>query len=152
MCDTTHHGWHPTGLMSWNGTGWVPIPNVTITGNEAVFSSRDIYSAIAFIGAPANPTSVTDQDIVPSEFLLEQNYPNPFNPSTTIAFSIPQTAHVTLDVFNTAGEKVALLVSQEMNAGSYRFMWNASGLASGVYFYRLQAGEFTEARKLLLVK
>ena len=89
---------------------------------------------------------------IPKDFFLGQNYPNPFNPSTTIQFSIPEQSLVKLEVFNTLGEKVSTLVSEVMNAGSYKYDWNAKGLSSGVYFYRLSTENFNQTKKLLLMK
>jgi hypothetical protein len=89
---------------------------------------------------------------VPEKHSLSQNYPNPFNPSTTIEFSLPQASHTTLRVYNMVGEEVATLVSEELNVGKYTTQWNASGVASGVYFYRLQVGDFVATKKLLLLR
>ena len=89
---------------------------------------------------------------LPEGFALYQNYPNPFNPSSTIAFSLPGAGYVTLKVFNTLGEEVASLVSQELSAGTYETRWDASGTASGIYFYRLQAGNVIETKKLVLLR
>ena len=89
---------------------------------------------------------------LPRTFDLKQNYPNPFNPSTTIEFSIPRAAHVVLNVFNTLGQKITTLVSDERGPGTYSTRWDAAGVASGVYFYRLEAGSFSQSRKLLLLK
>jgi hypothetical protein len=89
---------------------------------------------------------------VPKEFALEQNYPNPFNPSTTIKYSVPVDGRVTLSVFNSLGEKVADLVNQNVEAGSYEYYFDASQLSSGVYFYRIEAGNFTSIKKMMLVK
>jgi len=83
---------------------------------------------------------------------LHQNYPNPFNPSTTIEFNIPKTGEVTLKVFNILGEEVATLISDRLSAGSYSYEWDASSLVSGVYLYRLQAGDYIETRKMILMK
>jgi hypothetical protein len=88
----------------------------------------------------------------PHGFSLFQNYPNPFNPNTYIEFSIPTETHVVLSVYNTLGQEVSKLISQDMTAGNYKSEWNASGFASGVYFYRFTAGDFTETKKLLLLK
>ncbi len=88
----------------------------------------------------------------PEEFVLHQNYPNPFNPNTTIEFALPKTSLVTLTIYNVTGEKVATLVSENLTAGSYKYQWDAKGLTSGVYFYRLESGEFREAKKLLLLR
>jgi hypothetical protein len=87
-----------------------------------------------------------------TRYQLHQNYPNPFNPSTTIEFSLPRSGHVTLKVFNILGEVVATLVNEELNVWTYTTQWNAADAASGVYFYRLQAGDFVDTKKLLLLK
>jgi len=89
---------------------------------------------------------------VPTEFALQQNYPNPFNPSTAISYALPQRSHVRLTVFNTLGQQVATLVNGEMEAGNHNVTFDAAELASGVYLYLLQAGEFVETKKLILMK
>jgi len=91
-------------------------------------------------------------DPVPTRFGLSQNFPNPFNPSTTIRYGLPNHSQVTLSVFNTLGQQVAQLVNGDMEAGLHEVQFDGSGLSSGVYFYRLQAGSFVETRKLLLVR
>jgi len=88
----------------------------------------------------------------PANYALYQNYPNPFNPTTTIELSLPKTAFVTLKIYNTLGEEVATLVSEKLPAGKHQRVWDASGSASGVYLYRLQAGEFVQTKKLILVR
>lgn len=100
-----------------------------------------------------NPTSVINETINgPQSFSLSQNYPNPFNPSTIIAFSIPQSGNVTLNVFDVLGREVALLVNEVQSAGKYTVQFNGSSLSSGIYFYRLQSGNYVETKKLLLMK
>jgi hypothetical protein len=89
---------------------------------------------------------------VPSEFNLDQNYPNPFNPTTTIRYALPNRSHVTLSIFNTLGQQVAQLVNNEVNAGFHEVNFDGNRLASGVYFYRLQAGEFVQTRSLCLIR
>jgi len=88
----------------------------------------------------------------PARFTLKQNYPNPLNPSTTIRYGLPNRSQVTLTVFNTLGQQVAQLVNGDMEAGFHEVKFDGSGLSSGVYLYRMQAGSFAETRKLLLVK
>ncbi len=83
---------------------------------------------------------------------LGQNFPNPFNPSTTISYTIPTESHVTLLVFNTAGQKVAELVNRDEEAGSYNVRFDASGLASGIYLYRIQVGDVVKTKKLALMR
>jgi hypothetical protein len=89
---------------------------------------------------------------LPTTFSLSPNYPNPFNPSTTIEYALPFPAHVKLNVFNSLGQIARDLVDGRMEAGYYRVRFDATGLSSGVYFYRMQAGTFVETRKLLLVR
>jgi hypothetical protein len=89
---------------------------------------------------------------VPTGIRLDQNYPNPFNPSTTITFSLPRLGAVSLRIFNLLGEEVTTLVTGNRDAGTHTVQWDASGQPSGVYFYRLEAGEFVETRKLVLVR
>ncbi len=88
----------------------------------------------------------------PTGFALCQNYPNPFNPSTTIRYGLPIRSHVTLTVFNTLGQQVATLVQGEQEAGFHEVSFDASGLTSGVYLYRLQAGDFVQTKKLVFVR
>ena len=85
-------------------------------------------------------------------YKLKQNYPNPFNPVTTIGFEIPERRFVSLKIFDIRGREIATLVNEEKPAGSYQVKFNASGLSSGIYFYRLKAGNFFEVKKLLLLK
>ncbi len=95
---------------------------------------------------------------IPSVFELKNNYPNPFNPSTTIVFGLPEASVVTIEVFNTLGQKVATLINNEMDAGYHDFIWDASRVASGVYFYRMSAkainsdARFTQLQKMTLIK
>jgi 5'-nucleotidase len=87
-----------------------------------------------------------------SGFRILGNYPNPFNPSTTISFSIPNAMHVSLTVYNSLGQEIVTLLNGEKNAGAYNVLWNAGNVASGVYFYRLQAGSVVKSGKMFLVK
>lgn len=89
---------------------------------------------------------------VPSEFSLGQNYPNPFNPSTGISFNLPEVSNVTLAVFDVTGREVARLAQGSYSAGTHQVTWNAQDMASGIYFYRLEASNFTATRKMVLVK
>ncbi len=88
----------------------------------------------------------------PVRFSLAQNYPNPFNPSTTIRYGLPTRSHVTLTVFNTLGQQVAALVEGEQEVGFHEVRFDASGLSSGVYLYRLTAGSFVDTKKFVLVR
>jgi len=89
---------------------------------------------------------------VPAQFSLSQNYPNPFNPSTTIKFELPNTSHVSLNVYDILGREVSVLVNERKAPGSYEVKFDGSNLASGVYFYRLQTESFVDTKKLLLLR
>ncbi|MGD8306741.1 MAG: YCF48-related protein, partial [Ignavibacteria bacterium] len=98
-------------------------------------------------------TSVNFTDLIlPTKHFLSQNYPNPFNPTTTIKYQVPQNSFIILKVYDILGKEVATLVDEEKPAGFYNLELDASSLASGIYFYRLQAGSFIETKKMILVK
>lgn len=115
-------------------------------------------SSISLVGGFPNGADVVftssevEQDL-PQRFSLSQNYPNPFNPSTTISYDVPKSAHIRLEVFNSIGALVAVLVDEQKPAGSYTHQFNASQLASGMYFYRLRAsGGTISTKKMILIK
>jgi hypothetical protein len=112
------------------------------------------FNKLAVLYNADGPTSVEQQqnNLYPDEYVLEQNYPNPFNPSTTIQFSLPKSGDVTLKIFNLLGEEVKTLVEEYREAGKHSVQFNASQLASGIYFYRLQAGSFVETKKMILLR
>jgi hypothetical protein len=85
-------------------------------------------------------------------YSLSQNYPNPFNPTTTISYSIKENDLVQLKVYDILGREVAVLVNEDQKSGSYQITFNASNLPSGIYFYKLTSGNFTETKKLILLK
>ncbi|HTP11973.1 MAG TPA: T9SS type A sorting domain-containing protein, partial [Bacteroidota bacterium] len=93
-----------------------------------------------------------DRQSLPGSVVLEQNFPNPFNPSTTIGYALPRGVHVTLTVFNILGQQVATLVNEYQQAGFHQSRFDGAGLSSGVYFYRLSAGEYSSTRRLLLLR
>ena len=97
-------------------------------------------------------TGIESNDIFPKEFRLFQNYPNPFNGNSIIKYSIPKSSQVQIKVFDVLGNEIETLVNEEKPVGTYELNWNASNLPSGVYFYRLQAGEFLQTRKMILLK
>jgi hypothetical protein len=88
----------------------------------------------------------------PVSFKLEQNYPNPFNPQTHIKYDVAKTGPVNLSVYNVAGQRIRTLVNKVQERGNYRVTFSGEGLASGVYFYRLQTGRFVETRKMILTR
>jgi len=104
-------------------------------------------------GTMGTHTFTTDVNEIPgstpSAYALEQNFPNPFNPGTTINFSIPTEGFVTLDVYNSIGQKVATLVNETKTAGTYAVNFDASDLTSGIYFYKITSGNFSETKKMI---
>ena len=168
-----------TGSAKLNGTlkvylinGFIPAAGdsfVVLTTTSAItdsFVTFDIQSGLYLsikknannvtlvvdsVGTISSLENETDNRTITS-YELSQNYPNPFNPSTTIQFALPQAAFVSLEVFNIVGERVDVLVSQELNSGQYNYTWNGLTLTSGVYFYRLKAGNFVETRKMMFTQ
>jgi len=96
--------------------------------------------------------NLSESDIVPTQYSLEQNYPNPFNPSTTLKYEIPKESYITLKVYDILGREVATLVNKQQKAGYYEIDWNAVNNSSGIYFYKIQAGDFLETKKMILMK
>lgn len=104
-----------------------------------------------FSTGEATSSEVVDSGI-PQSLQLNQNYPNPFNPTTNIEFALPESSHATLEVFDMLGQRVATLVDQTMSAGQHSVNFDASNLSSGIYIYRIQAGNSIQTRKLTLIK
>jgi polyhydroxybutyrate depolymerase len=118
---------------------------VDFVGNESAFSEVDSVEIII--------DGFKDfLESIPSEFALFQNYPNPFNPKTVIRYVLPVTCHLDLSIYNVLGQKVATLVNKKQPAGSYKVEWDASGFASGVYYYQLVAGDNALTRKMALIR
>jgi hypothetical protein len=122
--------------------------------NDLTGQRHDIYAQrVNSDGTLGGVTDVNESvNLQLLDFSLDQNYPNPFNPSTTIKFSIPNEEFVSLKVFNSLGEEVAELLNETKPAGNYSVSFNASSLTSGVYFYKISAGNFIETKKMILIK
>jgi|GEM_PF-220399 len=132
---------HPSGLIGgrmYNGL-------LRISGN-----TPDVR--YVRLGLSTTPNSVDGMPEIPAAFALDQNYPNPFNPSTTIKYQLPEKSHVTLRIYDVVGREVATLVNGIEDSGYKSVRLDANNLASGIYIYRLQAGNFTMSKKLLLLK
>jgi len=128
---------------------WISVSQDTSQSSDSVNIGTVFFvDDLAFSGTA---TGVEDNS-QPYSFKLNQNYPNPFNPTTTISYSIPKSTFVSLKVYDILGNEVATLVNGEKSAGYYQLKFNGSKLASGVYFYRLTAGNKTDVKKLLLTK
>jgi len=141
-----------------NGTNWTAVNNGL--GTLLVFALATSGSYL-FAGTATGVWRRPLSELVsveesrggpPAAFDLHQNYPNPFNPSTVIQYDLPQRSHVALAVFNALGQQVATLVNESQEAGIHEVRFEGSGLASGVYFYRIQAGDFVAMKKLILLR
>ncbi len=113
------------------------------TGPDNVYFNQEGLPSVGV--TPINNT-------IPDKYALTQNYPNPFNPTTTINFSLPMDKQVKLSVYNILGKEVAVLVNEKLNAGEYKYTFEASGLTSGIYFYKLSSDDFSEVKKMTLIK
>jgi len=140
----------PGESFYFNGTDWIDFhsyqfPNAQWDGtaNFCIKALTTDRTATGF--HPKNNT-------VPESYMLRQNYPNPFNPTTTIEFSLPTATHVSIVVSNISGQKVMKLVDKGYPAGTHQYRWDASKLASGIYYYQIVTGEFTSTRKAILMK
>ncbi len=135
---------------------WIKINQsgkLILSSNTSVASTANI-KILPTSEMPPPPPSNENSGVnyLPKVFSLAQNYPNPFNPLTSIRYGVPEKSHVTMSVYNTLGQCVVLLVDEKQEAGYHEVTFDGSGLTSGVYFYRLQAGDFVQTKKLLLMK
>ena len=136
-------------------------------GTEIIFSLNNVVA----IDPLGNPVQLIAQNLkfiiggtsvqnrrgeLPASFLLLQNYPNPFNPQTYIPFELPANCHVTLKIFDVLGKEIGTLIDESKAAGSYKVIWNGSNhdgmkMPSGLYFYSIQAGDFIDSKKMILL-
>ena len=114
--------------------------------------SQMIARQVILIGTSGNISAINSNKILPNQFALFQNYPNPFNPSTIISYEIPKHSFVTLKIFDILGREIATLVNEEKQIGKYSLKFDASNLSSGIYFYRITAGNFSSVKKMILIK
>ena len=162
--------WDDTGEQIFSGLA-LPFGtndlsfNIPMDAKVGVSFARFRFSSIANLG-PTGPapdgevedyvlsikTGVFDERSVPEEFKLFQNTPNPFNPETTFQYDLPKDTHIRIAIYNIYGQKVADLIDNMQNAGSYQITWEAEVLPSGTYIIRMQAGEFVQMRKCILMK
>jgi hypothetical protein len=132
---------------------FTPSATGTISGKLLIYKSIASMPDTIEVSGIGDPTSAVEKNqFIPVAYQLSPNYPNPFNPSTIIEFGLPEEEFARLTIYDLLGNEIETLVSERLNPGSYRVTWNAANHAAGVYFYRLQAGKFTETRKLVLLK
>jgi subtilisin family serine protease len=121
------------------------LQGITVSGGRL-----NIYNSVLLI---QNITGFNgNQGLIPHSYNLYQNYPNPFNPSTIIKYDLPQTGFVSLKIYDALGREITSLVNNQQEAGVHEIVWNAKDFTSGVYFYKLQSGEYTATKKLMLIK
>jgi hypothetical protein len=141
----------PGESFYFNGAEWIDfytfdIPNYPQWNGTTNFCMKALTTERTATGFQQQPQTV------PEAYALEQNYPNPFNPATTIEFSLPTSQHVTITVYNISGQEVIKLVEKAYAAGTHQYRWDASSVASGIYYYRIVAGDFVSTRKAILMK
>jgi L-ascorbate metabolism protein UlaG (beta-lactamase superfamily) len=132
----------------------MPPPDTYSDAIVARFTSPNklVVKPNTSIELTSTATSVEKSMTRPENFRLEQNYPNPFNPTTVISYQLSVNSDMKLSVFDVIGREVAILVNEKKPAGSYTVQWNAVNMPSGIYFYKLQDGKYTETKKLILIK
>jgi hypothetical protein len=155
----SHLGYAPNGYifgLIGTGTQVSTLIRFTAQNTTAITLGSTNTSALRGIGIRLDSLGQLGTEIrtasTPKEYHLNQNYPNPFNPTTVIEFAIPTTETVSLKIYDVLGREVATLLNERRNAGVHRINFNATNLSSGTYFYRLQAGTFTQTKKMILVK
>ena len=137
--------WFNAGTYDNNAAFQGGSMNLTAVGQK-IFLNAVQYMITGTVGVAKEPVAVV------KKFALDQNYPNPFNPSTSIAYQMSKEEFVSIKVYDLVGREVATLVNEVKPAGSYSIQWNAAGMCSGVYFYKMQANSFSAMRKMLLLK
>ncbi len=146
-------GWQGQGNIDCDPMFCEPeIDNYFLAENSCCVGAGENGGDIGALGVGCEPTAVGEDQPLPFEYSLYQNYPNPFNASTTIRYSLPAAADVTVNIYNLLGRKVNTVVQGEQSAGHHQITWDASDHSSGIYFYRIQAGEYAETKKMVLLK
>ena len=137
-----------------NTRNWVYGIEVDDSSNiYLVYASAAMtFSAITTVKYAQNIVAVRDEEFIPAKYSLSQNHPNPFNPMTTISYTLLHSGDVTLIIYNLLGKEIARLVDGFQQAGEHNIAWNATNISSGIYFYRLHSGDFTETKKMVLLK
>ena len=148
-------------LSTNNGSNWT---NVDLTSNCGIGGVGDlaVNASSIFVGTsgagvwrrPLSELVGVSKEVndFPKEFMLSQNYPNPFNPSTVISYSLPSASNVKLIVYNSLGQTVKVIENGFKNAGNYSIKFNAAELPSGIYFYKLETGQFSQVKKMMVIK
>jgi hypothetical protein len=148
----------PGGFVVGHGTTSEPqqytFIDTAVTSGTWYYRLKQVdLNGAVHLSEPVQVGVVTGvEELVPVHYSLSQNYPNPFNPSTVISYGLPRSSHVLLEVYDGLGKLVETLVEKNHEPGQYQVRLDAEGLAAGVYYYRLMAGDFVSTKKLLLIK
>ena len=143
-------------VVMYSNDGVMPIPAtniafVDITSPDAINNPKVVPVSVRYDSTMV--TGIEDaESAVPTKMNLAQNYPNPFNPSTVINFSLTKKSDVKLKIYDTLGKEIKVLVNESLNAGNHEVKFNAENLSSGIYFYQINAGDFVETKKMILMK
>lgn len=147
-------------LLTNNGTNWIAVnaclPDTAVLA--LAVSGTNLFTGSGGGDVWRRPLSEMITSVerlstgLPTHFRVAQNYPNPFNPSTKITYALPMQSNVILKVYDVLGREIATLVNEKKQAGEYRVEWNAPGYSSGVYFYRIVAGDLVQTRKMILTR
>jgi hypothetical protein len=150
------------GIYYWDGNieDWIlyettGVNDLDVDGYAGYVWAEADHLTMMRIGTQYDSTlKIQDQNLLnfPTEYSLSQNYPNPFNPVTMIKYQLPRTSNVTLSIYNTLGQKIQTLFTGSQAAGSYQVQWDASGISSGIYYYRIEAGKFQDVKKMILLR
>ena len=141
------------GELAYAKVKFKPTAPYTVYNGVLTIANSDSVKTVLLKGVSGQTLGIEQiGSKVPTEYTLEQNYPNPFNPQTNIEFGIPKASFVNLSVYNISGKKVASLYENNLAAGRYSFRFMSDGLSSGIYFYKLTAGDFSEVKRMIVVK
>jgi Secretion system C-terminal sorting domain/HYDIN/CFA65/VesB-like, Ig-like domain len=135
-------------IYQFNGEDWIALPSKVYPMNNSIVAQVNKLGKFKVVF----DSTYSGNNTVPSNYALKQCYPNPFNPSTTIEYYLPEDAYINLTIYDAIGQEIIRLEDNVKSAGRYSIHWDASGIASGIYFYQLQAGEFIDTKKMILLR
>jgi len=130
---------------------WFALESSVNTSAQTITGTTNAFSGFA-AGRMLNVSNEEIMEEQPKKVALDQNYPNPFNPSTVINYTLPEASEVKIEVFNMLGQRVALLLNELRQPGRHSVTFNSGNLSSGMYIYRLQTANFSQSRKMMLIK
>lgn len=152
---TKSEGWETIGFITGNGNS-NSTNEYFFTDIPSVGSSQTLKYRLKQMDTDGSFTYSKEIEItlnnIPKQYVLLQNYPNPFNPTTKIKYQLPESGKVTLKIYDVVGREIVTILNEQKEAGYYEVEWNANETSSGIYYYKIQAGAFTEIKKMLLIK